>query len=111
MLATGLDLVACHNDPMPGNFLVADGKPMKMVDFEFASNSSRSSTGSRISRCWPGCRSAERWPSSSGDCGRCVNQQLSTAWDFDYHKYGCGKLMRSRLKMADPRWAFCLKAL
>jgi thiamine kinase-like enzyme len=41
MLASGLDLVPCHNDPMPGNFLIADAKPMKMIDFEFASNNDR----------------------------------------------------------------------
>ncbi len=41
LLASGLDLVACHNDPMPGNFLVADDRPMKLVDYEFASNNER----------------------------------------------------------------------
>lgn len=37
-MASGLDLVPCHNDPMPGNFLIADGVPMRMIDFEFAAN-------------------------------------------------------------------------
>ncbi|MDJ0396032.1 choline/ethanolamine kinase family protein [Rhodococcus sp. G-MC3] len=41
MLASGLDLVACHNDPMPGNLLIGDGLPMKLVDYEFASNNDR----------------------------------------------------------------------
>jgi len=46
-MASGLDLVPCFNDPMPGNFLisqdpVADPKPMRLIDYEFASNNERS---------------------------------------------------------------------
>lgn len=41
MLASGLDLVAFHNDPPPGNILIGDGLPMKLVDYEFASNNDR----------------------------------------------------------------------
>ena len=134
MLASGLDLVACHNDPMPGNFLVGEGKPMKMVDYEFASNNERAyelavlttemfyteqqimglvedfygrtdfALLSRVQVC--GALADVKW-----GLWAVVNQQLSTAWDYDYHKYGCWKLMRARLKMADPRWPFWLKAL
>lgn len=132
--ASGLDLVACHNDPMPGNFLVADGKPMRMVDYEFASNNERAyelallivemfygeeqaleliedfygradfATCARVQVC---CALADtKW-----GLWAVVNQQLNTTWDFDYHKYGLWKLMRARLKMSDPRWPFWLKAL
>ncbi|MDX1870953.1 choline kinase family protein [Mycolicibacterium sp. 120266] len=134
LLASGLDLAACHNDPMPGNFLVADGGPMKLVDYEFASNNERayelallttemfyteeqiielvedfygrSDFGllARVQVC--GALADTKW-----GLWACVNQQLSTAWDFDYHKYGCWKLMRARLKMADPRWPFWLASL
>lgn len=134
LLASGLDLAACHNDPMPGNFLVADGAPMKLVDYEFASNNERayelallttemfyteeqiielvedfygrSDFGllARLQVC--GALADTKW-----GLWACVNQQLSTAWDFDYHKYGCWKLMRARLKMADPRWPFWLASL
>lgn len=41
----------------------------------------------------------------------CVNNKLSTAWDYDYHKYGVWKLMRARMKMSDPRWACWLSCL
>src|SRR5690606_36901543 len=41
MLAGGLDLVPCHNDPMPGNFLYREGAPLKLVDYEFASDNDR----------------------------------------------------------------------
>lgn len=134
LLASGLELVACHNDPMPGNFLVADGKPMKMVDFEFASNNERAyelavlttemfygdeqimelveafygsvdfARLARVQVC--GALADIKW-----GLWACVNQKLSTTWDFDYHKYGCWKLARARLKMSDPRWPFWLKAL
>jgi thiamine kinase-like enzyme len=134
LLASGLDLVACHNDPMPGNFLVADGKPMRMVDYEFASNNERAyelallivemfygeeqmlelvddfygrtdfGTLARVQVC---CALADtKW-----GLWAAVNQQLNTTWDFDYHKYGLWKLMRARMKMSDPRWPFWVKAL
>lgn len=134
LLASGLDLVACHNDPMPGNFLVADGKPMRMVDYEFASNNERAyelallivemfyaeeqalelieqfygntdfATQARVQVC---CALADtKW-----GLWAVVNQQLNTTWDFDYHKYGLWKLMRARMKMSDPRWAYWLTAI
>ncbi|WP_029117841.1 choline/ethanolamine kinase family protein [Mycobacterium sp. URHB0044] len=134
LLASGLDLVACHNDPMPGNFLIGDGLPMKLVDYEFASNNERAyelallttemfygeeqllnlvedfygrtdfAVLARVQVC--GALADVKW-----GLWACVNQQLNSTWDFDYHKYGYWKLMRARLKMADPRWPFWLKAL
>jgi thiamine kinase-like enzyme len=41
-LASGLDLVPSHNDPMPGNFMVS-GEQMKIIDFDFAANNESSS--------------------------------------------------------------------
>lgn len=134
LLASGLDLVACHNDPMPGNFLVAEGKPMRMVDYEFASNNERAyelallttemfygeeqilqlvenlygrmdfALVSRVHVC--GALADIKW-----GLWACVNQQLNTTWDFDYHKYGHWKLIRARMKMSDPRWPFWLTAI
>jgi thiamine kinase-like enzyme len=134
MLASGLDLVPCHNDPMPGNFLVADGLPLKMIDFEFASNNERAyeiavlttemfyterqvlelveayygsadwSVTARVQVC--GALADVKW----GLWG-CMNGALITSWDFDYPKYGRWKLLRARLKMADPRWPFWLASL
>ena len=40
-MASGLDIVPCHNDPMPGNFMVKDGT-MKIIDFEFCGNNESS---------------------------------------------------------------------
>lgn len=134
MLASGLDLAACHNDPMPGNFLVADGKPMKLVDYEFASNNERAYelallttemfyTEERINELVEDfygrtdfellarVQVCSALADTKWGLWACVNQQLSSAWDFDYHKYGCWKLMRARLKMSDPRWPFWVTAL
>lgn len=134
VLASGLDLVPCHNDPMPGNFLYSESGPLKLVDYEFASNNDRAyeiavlttemffddrrihdmveayygtaewSVVSRVQVC--GVLADVKW----GLWG-CVNNKLSDAWDFDYHKYGLWKLMRARTKMADPRWGLWLASL
>ncbi|MEZ5213280.1 MULTISPECIES: choline/ethanolamine kinase family protein [unclassified Gordonia (in: high G+C Gram-positive bacteria)] len=132
--ASGLDIVPCHNDPMPGNFLVADGKPMKLVDFEFASNNERAYDlavtfteyfydEDMILRCVEakyGHTSPEvvarvqvaaaladlKW----GIFG-CFYQEVIRNWDYDFYKYGAWKLARARAKMADPRWGRWLQTL
>ncbi|MCI1255752.1 MAG: phosphotransferase family protein [Corynebacterium provencense] len=132
--ASGLDIVPCHNDPMPGNFLIRDGQPMKLVDFEFASNNERAydlavtftefffdeptvircieevygaATRDVLSRCFVASALADlKW----GLWG-CVNHSLNTEWDFDYHKYGVWKLARARDRTADRRWGRWLHAL
>lgn len=40
-LASGLDIVPCHNDPMPGNFMVKD-HTMRIIDFDFCGNNEES---------------------------------------------------------------------
>ena len=132
--ASGLDLVPCHNDPMPGNFLVRDGGPMKLIDFEFSSNNERAYDLAlviaeffydepRATACIEEFYGAATWDVVSrvrvctaladlkwGLWG-CVNQQLNDSWDFDYHKYGTWKLARARATVADPRWPLWLAAL
>jgi thiamine kinase-like enzyme len=134
VLASGLDLAPCHNDPMPGNFLIAADSPMKMVDFEFASNNERAyEIAVLLTEMFYGERETLElieayYGRASWDVAArvqvfgaladlkwglwgCVTNKLNSAWDFDYHKYGVWKLMRCRIKMADPRWAFWLSAL
>lgn len=134
LTASGLDVVPCHNDPMPGNFLISPGRPMRLVDFEFASNNERAYDLAvtfteffydepTVLRCVELAYGTTSWEVVSrvqvaaaladvkwGLWG-CVNQQLNTSWDFDYHKYGVWKLQRARAKVADPRWASWLHAL
>lgn len=128
MLASGLDLVPCHNDPMPGNFLISVEQDMKVIDYEYSSNNERSydvaliatemffdeprtmslietvygstptSTVSRVNVCR--ALADIKW----GLWG-CIKRELSRGeWDFDYQKYGLWKLSRARAKIADPRW-------
>jgi thiamine kinase-like enzyme len=134
LTASGLDLVPCHNDPMPGNFLIAPEKPMRLVDFEFASNNERAYDlavivteffydESRTMECIEEFYGSARWDlvSRVNVCSAladikwglwgCVNQQLNDNWDFDYHKYGTWKLARARAKIGDPRWPLWLSAL
>jgi len=135
-LASGLDLVPCFNDPMPGNFLIdaepgTTPKPMRLIDYEFASNNERSyelgvlfaemffdeQLTERLVEQYLGTHSPAmvarvavnraladmKWASWA-----VVNRKLSE-WDFDYQKYGVWKYMRARDMMSDPRWESWLR--
>jgi thiamine kinase-like enzyme len=129
-LASGLDLVPCFNDPMPGNFLISAEPgapmPMKLIDYEFASNNERSYelgvlfaemffdetlTEALIEQYLGEVRpqmiarvilnralADMKWASWA-----VVNRKLNS-WDFDYQKYGVWKYMRAHDVMYDPRW-------
>jgi thiamine kinase-like enzyme len=135
--ATGLDLVPCHNDSKPGNFLIGaggDALPMKMVDFEFASNNDRAyDLAVLVTEMFYGERQTlelieEYYGSATSPLTArvhlynaladlkwglwgCVQSRLNPTWAFDYHKYGLWKLMRCRMKIADHRWASWLTAV
>lgn len=131
--ASGLDLVSCFNDPMPGNFLIGDGKPMKLIDYEFASTNERAyelavlfgemffdeattlrlietyygrATPDLVARVWL-CRGLAdiKW-GLWGVVSRKMND-----WDFDFQKYGMWKFMRARDVMLDPRWSTWLSQI
>jgi thiamine kinase-like enzyme len=133
MLASGLDLVPCFNDPMPGNFLQKPGAPMKLVDCEFTSNNERAyELGVFIGEMfYPEDRSLELIEQYYGNANAStvarvnvarmladikwaawaiVNRKLSS-WDFDYQKYGAWKYMRARSLLFDPRWEAWLRKL
>jgi len=136
-VASGLDLVPCFNDPMPGNFLIsadtAAPKPMRLIDYEFASNNERSYElgvlfaemffdedlanilieqyfGSVrpeiVARVFVTRALADvKWASWA------VVNRKAKDWDFDYQKYGLWKYMRARDVMYDPRWENWLRTL
>lgn len=136
-LASGLDIVPCFNDPMPGNFLISDDpgapKPMRLIDYEFASNNERSyelgvlfaemfydeklterlveqylgrSSAAMVARVVINRALADlKWASWA-----VVNRKLKS-WDFDYQKYGVWKYMRARDIMYDPRWESWLRMI
>lgn len=132
LLASGLDIVPCFNDPMPGNFLVKAGASMRLVDYEFASNNERAYelgvfvaemffseektlelieayygalTPAIVARVNVARALADiKWATWA-----IVNRKLSS-WDFDYQKYGLWKYLRARSMIQDPRWESWLRA-
>lgn len=133
LTASGLDLVPCFNDPMPGNFLIGEDGSILLIDFEYASNNDRLYDLA----IWSG----EMFFSEDIDrtliemyFGRysdalfarlMVHKALAdvkwSTWamvqnrisdlDFDFYKYGIWKTMRARSVMNDTRWPAFLKAL
>lgn len=136
-LASGLDLVPCFNDPMPGNFLIGGNGvgalPMKLIDYEFASNNERAYelgvlfaemfydealTLQLIEQYFGAARPDmfarvmlnRALADIKWASWAVVNRKLN-AWDFDYQKYGIWKYMRARDVMYDPRWEAWLRAI
>jgi thiamine kinase-like enzyme len=130
-VASGLDLAPCHNDPMPGNFMVrmaADGgiQDMKLIDFEFASNNERAyelgvfvgevfvdeeDMLPLVEQFYGTARPdlvARVWVQRAVADMKwgswAVQQRQLSDWDFDYQKYGIWKYARARSVMDDPRW-------
>lgn len=129
--ASGVDLAPCHNDPMPGNFMVrmsADDRitDMKLIDFEFASNNERAyeigvflgevfvdeeTTLEMIEQYYGSVRQdlvARVWVARAVADMKwgswAVQQRQMSNWDFDYQKYGIWKYARARKLFDDPRW-------
>lgn len=130
-IASGIDLVPCHNDPMPGNFMVKMSDrnqiiDMKMIDFEFASNNERAyeigvflgevfvdeeTTLELIEQYYGTVRQnlvARVWVARAVADVKwgswAVQQRKLSSWDFDYQKYGIWKYARARTLFNDPRW-------
>ncbi|MGU3422714.1 phosphotransferase [Methylobacterium sp. D54C] len=131
--ASGIDLVPCFNDPMPGNFLIGEDGSILLIDFEYASNNDRLYDLA----IWSG----EMFFSEDVDraiieayFGRYSDQLFArlmvhkaladvkwSTWamvqnrisdlDFDFYKYGIWKHMRARSIMNDTRWPAFLKVL
>ena len=128
--ASGLDLVPCHNDPMPGNFMVQmkneNINDMKLIDYEFASNNERAyeigvflgevfvdekTSLEMIERYYGEVRpeivarvTVARAVADMKWGSWAVQQRKLSDWDFDYQKYGIWKYARARMLFNDPRW-------
>lgn len=133
ILASGMDLVPCFNDPMPGNFMVGQGGSIMLIDYEYASMNDR-------------CYDLGIW---FGEMFFTPEQELllieeyfgnvrpdivsriavhkalaDVKWalwamvqlrvsrlDFDFHKYGMWKLMRFRNIVGRYDWPSHLRSL
>lgn len=131
--ASGIDLVPCFNDPMPGNFLVADDGSIMLIDYEYASNNDRCYELAIWSgeMFFPQEIEEEVIEEYFGRCDRHLKARLTvhraladvkwSTWamvqnvvsslDFDFYKYGAWKHMRARSVMQDARWPEWLKAV
>lgn len=135
--ASGLDLVPCHGDPMPGNFMVRMNgdqlEDMKLIDFEFASNNERAyELGVFLGEVFVDeATSLELIERYYGELRRdivarvmvaravadmkwgswAVQQRKLSEWDFDYQKYGIWKYARARMLFNDPRWDDWLRTI
>lgn len=135
--ASGLDLVPCHNDPMPGNFMVRmEGdllQDMKLIDYEYASNNERAyeigvflaevftdeqTSLEMIERYYGEVRpeivarvTVARAVADMKWGSWAVQQRQLSEWDFDYQKYGIWKYGRARTLFDDPRWDAWLRTI
>ncbi len=135
--ASGLDLVPCHSDPMPGNFMVKLENDkitdMQLIDFEFASNNERAyeiavflaevfvdekTSLELIERYYGEVRPeivARIWVARAVADMKwgswAVQQRQLSDWDFDYQKYGIWKYARARMLFDDPRWDDWLRTI
>lgn len=128
--ASGMDLVPCFNDPMPGNFMIgADGSIM-LIDYEYASMNDRcydlgiwfgemfftpdqevELIEAYFGEVRPEIVSRVTVHKALADVKWALwsfVQQKVSALDFDYFKYGQWKLMRLRSIMHSPDWAIHL---
>lgn len=115
-LASGLDIVPCHNDPMPGNFMVKDHQ-MRIIDFDFCGNNEESCEvalfiaemfyddedmlplleeyfGAVDERHLARVRAARVIGDIKWGLWGIINSVVRTV-QFDYWKYGIWKLMRA----------------
>ena len=135
--ASGLDLVPCHNDAMPGNFMVMmngnEITDMKLIDFEYASNNERAyeigiflgevfcdepTSLEMIEHYYGEVRpqivariSVARAVADMKWGSWAVQQRKLQDWDFDYQKYGIWKYARARMMFNDPRWDDWLRTI
>lgn len=131
--ASGIDLVPCFNDPMPGNFLIADDRSIMLIDYEYASNNDRcydlgiwcgemfftDAIENEVLEEYFGSVSPQmkarlivhraladmKWSTWA------MVQRVVSSLDFDFYKYGAWKHMRARSVMHDPRWVDYLRAV
>jgi len=131
--ASGLDIVACFNDPMPGNFMLAADKSVMLVDFEHASNNERLYDLAlwSLEMFLPEDIECEIIEHYYGHYNRRLHARFivlkavaDIKWGtwamiqnrlsdlpFDFYKYGIWKYMRARSTIHDKRWPEFLKIL
>ncbi|MEJ0092095.1 MAG: phosphotransferase [Methylocella sp.] len=129
--ASGIDMVPCFNDPMPGNFMLGVDKSIMLIDYEYSSNNDRcydlgvwcgemffsedieaEIIEAYFGRFDPAMKARLVVHKALADIKwstwAMVQSKISTL-DFDFFKYGAWKHMRARSVMRDPRWVDYLR--
>lgn len=133
LLASGLDLVPCFNDPMPGNFMIGPDGDIMLIDYEYSSMNDRcydlgiwfgemfftpqqeielieeyfgQARPEIVARVIVHKALADvKWALWS------MVQLKVSRLEFDFHKYGIWKLMRFRQITGHPDWPTYLRRL
>lgn len=125
-IEAGLEIVPGHNDMLPSNYMVRDGAPMMLIDYDYAANTDRfyelgallsmggfdEATRARLIERYLG---APETPAVRARLAVCatgtfvkwglwglVNSTLRTGDDTDYVKYGAGMLAEALAQLRDP---------
>lgn len=131
--AAGLEIVAAHNDPMPGNFLLGDDGDVILIDFDYAGNNDRAYELALVFaemfvnvEDTRGLVARYRGSDDFSFFSRVMLCRLiaDTKWglwglinnaardeEFDYYKYGTWKLYRTFLVSRHPQFRDWLEAL
>ncbi len=131
--ASGIDLVPCFNDPMPGNFMLGADKSIMLIDYEYASNNDRcydlgiwcgemffteaieaEIIEAYFGRFDPRMKARLTVHKALADLKWstwAMVQNRTSMLEFDFYKYGAWKHMRARSIMRDTRWHDYLRAV
>jgi thiamine kinase-like enzyme len=133
-IAGGLEIVPGHNDPNPPNFMVRDGSPMMLIDFDYAANTDRyyelgafltvlgipEDVGRALFAHYAGAeptpgQMARLYLSGVGTLVKWGHWALYNAAtrdsDFDYEKYGAGMLLGALTMLRSDRCRAAIDAL
>jgi len=129
-MASGLDIVPCHNDPGAGNYMrstAVPSKPMRLIDYDYASNNERayeigvfvgfnffdeaqtrhaieSYLGNWDPRFWARVQVVRMVADVKWGFWGLVNAKAWSGGDFDYFKYGLWDLRRALFETLAPDW-------
>lgn len=133
-VAGGLEIVPGHNDPNPPNFMVRDGAPMMLIDFDYAANTDRyyelgafltvlgipEDVGRKLFAQYAGAeptagQMARLYLSGVGTLVKWGHWALYNSAtrdsDFDYEKYGAGMLLGALTMLRSDRCRAAVAAL
>lgn len=123
-IAAGLEIVPGHNDMLPSNYMVKDGAPMQLIDYDYAANNERAyepggiitlyllddavresllaeyygevTDRERARALVAGIATAMKW-----GLWALLNAHVRATGDFDFERYGTVMLSHAQLLLAE----------